>query len=476
MDQKEKLIIPIEEVWKSFQEHLDVKNNNRILFSWKYWTWKTYFLNEFFNSKKDEYEVFNLYPINYQISQNEDIVNFLKYDILVELLKKDKENNLNLFEKTEITSFLDYSILSYLFFSDKEKLSKSIKTWIEFIPELGRPISETVWIFEKFFWFKEQIETWEKWIIEDFLNQIKNTKITENDLISELVKNKIKEIKWNKKSILILDDLDRIDPEHIFRLLNIFWAHFDNKNNDLPNKFWFDKIILVCDYENIKGIFEHRYWEKADFCWYIDKFFSIEYFDFNKNFIIEFFIKLIIKNYVIKFPKLKDELVSDSYYSWLFFSSVLKHSSNLKWRYKISLREILKPINFQITYLNNWYQGEVISLINILLKTLQTIFWWNKEYLLEILQNIRNSNNIWKKYTEDTSISKLNIVYKIYIYHIIIHIYSNKESFDFSDIIHLWYNFSLNTNTQSIENLKENVKIYEMFYDILIDYISNYLE
>ena len=33
--------------------------------------------------------------------------------------------------------------------------------------------------------------------------------------------------KDGKKTVLIIDDLDRIDPEHIFRLLNVFAAHLD---------------------------------------------------------------------------------------------------------------------------------------------------------------------------------------------------------------------------------------------------------
>lgn len=322
MEEKEVLIIPTDEIWNKFQEHLEIENNNRILFSWKYWTWKTYFLNKFFETKNEEYEVFHLYPINYQISSNDDIIKFLKYDILVELLNK----NTKIFEKTEITNFLDYSILTYLFFTDKDNALKSIKTLIEFLPELGRPISETVWIFEKYSWFKKQIEDWEEWIVKDFLEKIKDKNITETDLISELIKNKVNELKWDKKSILILDDLDRIDPEHIFRLLNIFWAHYDNKNNNLPNKFWFDKIMLVCDYNNIESIFYHKYWKEADFSWYIDKFFSVEKYDFDNKFIIIQYLDEIIKNYKINNESIKKEIHKQE----VFYFKLLKIFLNCK--------------------------------------------------------------------------------------------------------------------------------------------------
>ncbi len=56
-------------------------------------------------------------------------------------------------------------------------------------------------------------------------------------------------LKSNGKEVVrILDDLDRIDTEHIFRLLNVFVAQVDvvgKGEND--NKFGFDKVIFVCD-------------------------------------------------------------------------------------------------------------------------------------------------------------------------------------------------------------------------------------
>ena len=64
----------------------------------------------------------------------------------------------------------------------------------------------------------------------------------------------------HKKVVLIVEDLDRIDPAHLFRILNIFSAHIDYcyKNAVIPdrsivgNKFGFDNIVLVCDFSNIK--------------------------------------------------------------------------------------------------------------------------------------------------------------------------------------------------------------------------------
>ena len=40
----------------------------------------------------------------------------------------------------------------------------------------------------------------------------------------------------------------------------------------IKNKFGFDKIIVVCDYNNIQSLFHCRYGHDADFSGYIDKF------------------------------------------------------------------------------------------------------------------------------------------------------------------------------------------------------------
>ncbi|HJD91473.1 MAG TPA: hypothetical protein K8V80_02310, partial [Bacteroides coprosuis] len=70
------------------------------------------------------------------------------------------------------------------------------------------------------------------------------------------------------------------------------------------NKFGFDKIILVCDIDNIKNIYRHRYGAEVDFSGYIDKFYSstIYYFD-NADIVINQLLDLYkrvysdVKNY-----------------------------------------------------------------------------------------------------------------------------------------------------------------------------------
>ena len=72
-----------------FETFFALPDNHRILFSGKYGSGKTFFLHELFTTrKKDEYETFHLFPTNYAIAQNEDVVKLLQFDILYELLEK----------------------------------------------------------------------------------------------------------------------------------------------------------------------------------------------------------------------------------------------------------------------------------------------------------------------------------------------------------------------------------------------------
>lgn len=75
-----------------------------------------------------------------------------------------------------------------------------------------------------------------------------------------------------------------MDPAHLFRILNIFSAHIDrvyqykDENTSypelLPNKFGFDNIITVFDYDKTKNIFHHFYGQQANYEGYINKFTS----------------------------------------------------------------------------------------------------------------------------------------------------------------------------------------------------------
>lgn len=131
--------------------------------------------------------------------------------------------------------------------------------------------------------FKAQFEDEERFIT-NFLEKIENNVGSSNEMdsysnmISELLRRVTAKFE-KKSSVLVIDDLDRLDPEHIFRLFNIFSVNFGK--DKVLNKFGFDKIIFVCDIENIKNIYKHKYGANVDFSGYIDKFYSISPYEFD---------------------------------------------------------------------------------------------------------------------------------------------------------------------------------------------------
>ena len=91
--------------------------------------------------------------------------------------------------------------------------------------------------------------------------------------------------------MLVVEDLDRIDPAHLFRILNIFSAHIDYcykyghkaEVSIAGNKFGLDNIVLVCDFSNIRKLFRHFYGGSTDFKGYIGKFLSSAPYTYSSN-------------------------------------------------------------------------------------------------------------------------------------------------------------------------------------------------
>lgn len=90
----------------------------------------------------------------------------------------------------------------------------------------------------------------------------------------------------DKKIVLVIEDMDRMDPAHLFRILNVFSAHIDYNyrfgvNSNQPfvgNKFGLNKVVFVMSFENTEHIFHHLYGEGSDFNGYISKFCSSNIF------------------------------------------------------------------------------------------------------------------------------------------------------------------------------------------------------
>ena len=137
--------------------------------------------------------------------------------------------------------------------------------------------------------FETEVEEAKYKTIEDYLNQFSEQQgsVHEMDDVSHHIFKLLAHLKepisdkQPRKTVLVIDDLDRLDPEHIFRLFNIFSAHYDSVTE--LNKFGFDNVVFVCDIQNIKRMYYHRYGKGVDFSGYMDKFYSSSPFRFQSN-------------------------------------------------------------------------------------------------------------------------------------------------------------------------------------------------
>ncbi|NGF56987.1 hypothetical protein G5B00_10715 [Parapedobacter sp. SGR-10] len=280
MVKKEKHQIQLEELESDFSQHLDISDNHRILFTAPFGQGKSTFLDNFFKNKESQYLVIKLYPVHYSISPNEDIFELIKFDIATQLMVKAKDNL-----KKE-----DFSILltSQVFMRDHVRPKPFIQALLPAFGSIGKSAAElwkvadsTIKEFKKFH-TEAQIDEGEQLL--RYINQFETGPghVYEMDAISLLIADLISRSgDQGKKSVLLIDDLDRLDPDHIFRLFNVFSGHFDKVSGD--NKFGFNKTIFVCDIGNIYEIYKHRYGKNVDFKGYVDKFYSLVPYDFDSK-------------------------------------------------------------------------------------------------------------------------------------------------------------------------------------------------
>jgi hypothetical protein len=463
--------IPIESLFSKFENHLKIKNNTRILFSGKFGIGKTYFLNEFFKNKEEDYEVFHLFPVNYQITSNENIIEFLKYDILVELLKKNK----NILPTNDYNNLIDLERLLYLW--GKDNLVEVFKKSVSLIPKLGRPLKDVIGLIESFLKFKKNMETGDQGFIDTFLDEIKDKNISETDPLSELLKQKINKQKKKKQSVLILDDLERIDPEHIFRIINIFFAHFDLYNKEIPNKFCFDKIILVADVQNIKSIFHYKYGKQTDFNGYFDKFFSVEVFQFKNEEIIVKIIDQIISNFQIEDIVNLDEAFKTDGILRVFLEVILKKSLEMTGKEKLNLRQLLKGIKFPLSafkkghykkgFSSDW-EKNVCQIVDIGIEALISIFGGLDGDFLFVLIKIKQ--NLKSKKGEDDHI------YKIFSQCLLIKVSPIDKRTE--NLKYEWQNYSIDFaggKMQKVNYQNSEINAEYLLYDLLIEYVKGKL-
>jgi hypothetical protein len=239
-----------------FQQHLE--NNRQTILSAKFGDGKTYFLNEYIKQHEVDTFFVVLHPVNYVVSSNEDIFEYIKRDILCSLV-----------HRTEFKEINWDQVIKELFYYDS--VLEGVDEIAANVP-FGNLFTYPLHLFKK-------IDG--KYAIDNYFDRFKDAKggLFESDQFSFAIQRTINEIQKKQKCVLIIEDLDRLDPGHLFRILNVFSAHID-QGNGLP-KFSFDNIVAVLDYETTRYIFTHFYGDKANYEGYMSKFMSSHAFEYS---------------------------------------------------------------------------------------------------------------------------------------------------------------------------------------------------
>ena len=274
--------IPIDHVISDFLVHL--KSHERTILSAKFGDGKSYFLNSLMNNEeiKKDFVFLVLHPVNYQVVENKDIFELIKRDLLFQLVNNGIYNKE--YEITNEIAFAFYlqnnfqslasGLLPYLLYLNCDTKTTSALAAglasIKFLKDLKDKVND----------FKKKNNRSD--VIDTYIANGKSL-IYKNDAITKIIRDNIcayKEKNTNKRIVLIIEDMDRLDPAHLFRIMNIFSAQMDYQYLDsfdpncdiVGNKFGLDNVLLVMDYDNTKSIFAHFYGVYTDFEGYIQKF------------------------------------------------------------------------------------------------------------------------------------------------------------------------------------------------------------
>lgn len=241
-----------------FKIHLDF--NKRIIFSARFGDGKTFFLKKYFEKYQDRHFCITLHPINYSVARNEDVFEYIKRDILHQLFE---EGNIKKIKYKQVFDVIKDNL--------KERALPLIGDLVSSMP-YGKILESLLNIGIQ---IRNDFNAQRKDVV-DFLDAFTFQKggIYERDAYTEVIQSSLKNLRNPKNhqllnTILIIEDLDRLDPAHLFRILNVLGAHID-QNND--NKFGFDHIVLVMDYDVTRSIFHHFYGQDANYEGYMAKF------------------------------------------------------------------------------------------------------------------------------------------------------------------------------------------------------------
>ncbi len=333
-------IIKFVKLEERFTDALEDDGNRQILFSGPFGSGKTTFLRSFFEKYGSDYEAIHIFPINYALHTNTDVYEILKFDLILELISRGG------FDEVDISRLVKY------IYAVSQTGEKAVVNLISLFSKTGKGMKQVVDLFASSY---EKSSSEYQALSDPLLSVRSFSKIIEQvkgyeyqDYITSVIKEKLDLLcNGEKKKVLIVDDLDRIDPEHLFRIISIFSAHIDHHTNE--NKFGFDKILFVGDIQNVQGMFQHKFGLRSSFNAFISKLSSKNPFNFDPEAELYRAIPSLLSQF-----KFDLEGVSGTLQAYEYFTPVAKRYCNylvcsLINLGSISLREIQKNKNIPIT-------------------------------------------------------------------------------------------------------------------------------
>jgi hypothetical protein len=273
--------IPIEDCINDFAVHLE--SHPRTILSAFYGDGKSYFLDCLKKNQEiaSKYTFLTIYPVNYQVEENKDIFELVKRDLLLQMIL-----NGMIAEDYQISD----SVAWYFYLQNH--LGKVVESFLPFVGEFfkGLDTNSIIALYKCYSFFQNLYdkvaefakEAQDSSKIEKFMKELERQPSLECDPLTQIIRDNIKswQQREGKKVVLIVEDMDRIDPAHLFRILNVLSAHMDYgykhglhvDESLVGNKFGVDNVVLVLDFVNLKKIFAHFYGADTNFAGYINKF------------------------------------------------------------------------------------------------------------------------------------------------------------------------------------------------------------
>ena len=285
--------IPVDDAMLRFENHL--LSHDRVILSAKFGDGKTFFLDKFKEKcKEDEnspFEFITLYPVNYQVLENKDIFELIKHDVLLQMLQAEMlDVNYNVTAR-----------MAFEFYAQSHFVSVG-ESFLAMLTACGADDGVTASLFAAFKsanWLKslkKQVDKFKQEIdqtklLDKYLELFDENSVYENDIITKIIRNNIESYqkKNGKRVVLVIEDMDRLDPAHLFRIMNVFSAHMDYGYRSMQpvddtlvgNKFGVSNVVFVMHEKNTEAIFHHFYGEGADYEGYMSKFYNKDIFRFS---------------------------------------------------------------------------------------------------------------------------------------------------------------------------------------------------